>query len=249
MHGRMDSMSSIVLPTNVIVGDPDLVPGNILGGKNILGVEGAITKRQGGEFPGYERATAVHGTSNRLHMFVPKGAYIDGTVFDGNLAGVFADDADYTAANIKSGVNIFGVAGTFVGPGWKSQLNPSLDISRTIVSVNEYNYAFSITGLDFTPKVILIFKKIGSGNRIKVVGSIFDFSSFTAWISNEDGYTPEVSRYYSENAQVSAVLKDIVVSAGSASGKIVYMCDSETGNQFDPAYGSNVEFFYMIGGI
>jgi hypothetical protein len=33
-------MGNIVLPTNVVVGDPDLVPGNVKTGVNILGTIG-----------------------------------------------------------------------------------------------------------------------------------------------------------------------------------------------------------------
>lgn len=79
-------------------------------------VIGTMIRRAGGEFPGYERATSVYAYAGRMHMYLPKGAYIDGTT-DGAVTGsngnpgVFFDEPNLNSGNIRSGKSIFGVQG------------------------------------------------------------------------------------------------------------------------------------------
>lgn len=106
---------------------------NILSGKTaaVNGeiVSGSMTNRGSPSF--------APGTANQS---IPAGYYSGGTV---------NGDADLIAANIKSGVNIFGVAGT---------LNPGVQFisgSFTYSSYGPYK-GHTVTGLPFMPSTVLI---------------------------------------------------------------------------------------------
>lgn len=72
---------------------------------------------------------------------VSSGRYTTGNIY-------VAGDSDLTAANIKSGVNIFGVTGTYAG-------NVSVS-NQNITEGTTYHY-FSKRGLDFKPKIVALF--------------------------------------------------------------------------------------------
>ncbi len=109
------------------VGDPDLVTGNLKSGVNLFGVDGdanvvdtagatAISADMLSGKTAYVNGSIVIGS-------VPAGADLSGdnglksfTIPDGLYLGsktATANDANLAAANIKSGVTIFGVTGTF----------------------------------------------------------------------------------------------------------------------------------------
>jgi hypothetical protein len=52
------------------------------------------------------------GTPGRLHFYSPPGAYIDTTNDSPGNFGVFVDDPDFIATNIKAGTNIYGIQGS-----------------------------------------------------------------------------------------------------------------------------------------
>ena len=123
--------SNIAIPagyhngSGYVVGDPDLVTDNIKAGANIFGVAGKTSVVDTVD------ATAVAGD-----ILSGKTAYVNGSKLTGTMpnrgaynitpgvnnitipagyhngAGVVYGDPDLVAANIKSGVNIFGVVGT-----------------------------------------------------------------------------------------------------------------------------------------
>lgn len=106
-----------------ILGDADLVAGNIKSGANIFNVAGTYTSdatataanilsgktayvkgaKVTGTIASKAAATITPTTSNQT---IASGQYLSGTQ-------TIVGDADLTAGNIKSGVNIFGVDGTF----------------------------------------------------------------------------------------------------------------------------------------
>ena len=95
------------ITTNV----PDLVSGNILAGKNILGVAGGITN-QGG----YANASSNWANgSGTLYSWIPYGAYLTDSGSGSGTPGIINYDPNYIASNIANGVKIFGLTGTFVG--------------------------------------------------------------------------------------------------------------------------------------
>lgn len=109
--------------------DADLVAANILSGVNIFGVVGTATGGGSGPYAActddglnasqcstaasrYVTSTAgsdVSGAAGSLSANIPNGYY------NGKTCSM--SDADLIAGNIKDGVNIFGVAGTYTGSG------------------------------------------------------------------------------------------------------------------------------------
>ena len=98
--------------TQTIKGDSNLKSENIKSGVSIFGVSGTFvgnsSSGSGGINPTYTQTTKTWtpGTSNQT---IPAGTYCEGTQ-------TIAGDADLIASNIKSGVTIFDVAGTYTGP-------------------------------------------------------------------------------------------------------------------------------------
>lgn len=133
-----------------IAGDADLISANIKAGANIFGVAGnsnVVDTSAGtataaqilsgqvafvdgakvtGTMASKAAATYTPGTANQT---ISAGQYLAGTQ-------TIAGDADLIASNIKSGVDIFGVVGTYAGGGVKSvQLVRSGDFATGTVSI------------------------------------------------------------------------------------------------------------------
>lgn len=107
----------------IVYGDSDLVAANIKSGIDIFGVKGTFTSDANakatdmlsgktayvngslvtGSIPSVNAATITPGTSNQT---ISAGSYIAG-------AQTISGDSDLVAGNIKNGVSIFGVTGTY----------------------------------------------------------------------------------------------------------------------------------------
>lgn len=180
----------------------NLVSGNIRAGVSVGGVQGKSTVvdtedavldpaylltgysgyddgiKKAGTMPNFYGAwQAALSTSpgvGRLHMFPPTGYYNTGAG-----TGVYADSADFIAANILSGKNIFGVAGTAIagkrfasgsfGPSYSGSpwVNPGASyLTFYDPGGNSYSRAFMISisnlNLGFTPSLILILNNLYS---------------------------------------------------------------------------------------
>ena len=96
--------------------DADFIPSNFLATANVYGMQGTIPLRGGEEYPGWRRAEMgiSYGYSGRVHLRVPLGAYINGGGNGEGYMGIFADDPNYDSANIRAGVNIFGMTGSLI---------------------------------------------------------------------------------------------------------------------------------------
>lgn len=90
------------IETGTDTSDATVTAGDILSGKTAYGASGKIT----GTIPSQGATTITPGTSAKTA--VAAGRYTTGAV-------TVAGDPQLTAANIKKGVNIFGVVGTFEG--------------------------------------------------------------------------------------------------------------------------------------
>lgn len=115
-----------------VLGDVDLVAGNIKNGVNIFGVAGTYTSDATAVAAdilstktAYVGATKITGTmanktntltnttnvvsdtGGNVALYCPFNGYVD------TSTGIYAYDVDYISANIKQGANIFGLAGTF----------------------------------------------------------------------------------------------------------------------------------------
>ena len=124
----------------ITTGVPDLVSGNILSGKNILGVAGGITNYSGGVHILSQQNTVCDcdGEGYNSVYAQPPAGYYDGASW------IRTREANLVAGNIKSGVSILGIAGTY-GNG---MTNYASGTSR------QTTVPFTITGLSFQPTVI-----------------------------------------------------------------------------------------------
>ena len=135
------SGSTYLTGTQTIVGDADLIAGNIKSGVNIFGVAGTYvgTNKADTATPSESAQTITPGTGytglSSVYIKPISSTYIGSQVAtkaattytpgttnqtiaaSTYLTGVqtILGDADLVAGNIKSGVNIFGVAGTYTG--------------------------------------------------------------------------------------------------------------------------------------
>lgn len=178
-----------------VLGDPDLISANIKAGVNIFGVAGNsnVVDTSGGD------ATAAQILSG-------KKAYVGGALVTGNipskvaatitpgataqtiaagqyLSGIqtISGDADLIAANIKNGVNIFGVAGTFSTVGVKRVISYPLTPTGTspaaytlpsacalknsflfVVGTDRYSTSSSGVQAEITNTTTITITKIGS---------------------------------------------------------------------------------------
>ena len=115
--------------SGVVSGDTDLAAGNILSGINIFGVAGNVIKALGNATAAnvltgttFSNASAanVSGTmaNNGTVNITPSTSNQSIAVGYHSGSGVVYGDTDLTAANIKSGVNMFGVVGTYPSTEW-----------------------------------------------------------------------------------------------------------------------------------
>lgn len=159
-----------------VLGDPDLISANIKAGANIFGVAGNsnVVDTSGGD------ATAAQILSG-------KKAYVDGALVTGSipskgaatitpgtvnqtiaaeqyLSGIqtILGDADLVAANIKSGINIFGVIGNYLGPGIKRII--PIDLSTISSSTYATTYTYTLPNACVLKNSFIILIPQYSGN-------------------------------------------------------------------------------------
>ncbi|HYD49310.1 MAG TPA: DUF1566 domain-containing protein, partial [Terriglobales bacterium] len=106
-------------------GDADLISGNLKSGANIFGITGSVIQASGaaaaadvlsGQTFSNAGAAGLTGTmpNNGAVTFTPGTANQAIAAGYHNGSGFCSGDADLIAANIKSGANLFGVAGTVI---------------------------------------------------------------------------------------------------------------------------------------
>lgn len=98
MNGRTNAVAGTTLP---VLSNP-AGAGQILNGYQAIGADGSIIT---GTIPSRGAQTVTPGRSNQT---IAAGQYLSGTQ-------TIAGDTDLTAGNIRSGVNIFGVSGSYEG--------------------------------------------------------------------------------------------------------------------------------------
>jgi hypothetical protein len=131
----------------VKLNDPDFIPANIPSNKNIFGLQGTMPVLGSEVYPGWRQADVFMPPTvpGRIHLRIPLGAYLTGTSEQQGQMGVYADDPDFIAENIRSGINLFGLLGTaFVGK----------KVASGSATLPNGNY-FAVSGIGFTPSLIV----------------------------------------------------------------------------------------------
>ena len=101
------SANQYLTGAQTIKGDSNLIASNIAQGVTIFGVQGT---HQGGGTPSLQAKTATPSASQQV-ITADAG-------YDGLSQVTVSGDSDLIAGNIKSGVNIFGVTGSYTGPSY-----------------------------------------------------------------------------------------------------------------------------------
>ena len=163
------SGSTYLTGVQTIVGDADLVAGNIKSGVNIFGVNGTYTgtNRAATATPSESAQTVTPGDDytglSSVYINAVSSTYVGSKVAtkaattytpgttnqtiaaNTYLTGIqtIVGDADLVAGNIKSGVNIFGVAGTYTGTNMAATATPS-ETAQTITPNTGYTGLSSV---------------------------------------------------------------------------------------------------------
>jgi hypothetical protein len=130
----------------------DATAAQILAGKKATTSNGLITGTMANQNGADKAALDVLGNAlQMIKLKVPAG-YFDGSTW------IYMQDPNFIAANILSGLNIFGLAGSLV------QGRRSASGSGTM--------PFTVTGLAFTPTIIHVYINSESGTTNKLFGTM-----------------------------------------------------------------------------
>ena len=123
---------------------------------------GAISKTYiGSSVPRQAAQTITPGTANKT---IASGKYLTGTQ-------TIKGDANLVAGNIKSGVSIFGVAGSYAGSGTSGSGGAQIATgSFTPADVTLMDIPVVVSGLGFKPKAVYIYAS--ENQTVKVSGSL-----------------------------------------------------------------------------
>ena len=195
--------------SRVIAESPDFLPSNILSSKNIFGRQGSIPIQSGMPELPWSNSNGDSGVD-----FTPPRGYWNG----GEMA--YIRDSNLIPANILSGSSIFGVAGTAVqGKRWASGTGTVNEgtyyafYSFTKTQEPQYLIGARVSGLAFTPTLIIVMRSYGENNAgqsltfyrsdgfqgkpdYKIVLSTFNF---WALVKSTDTYTLGGDAYVNSN--------------------------------------------------
>ncbi|SFF23287.1 hypothetical protein SAMN04487969_11985 [Paenibacillus algorifonticola] len=141
----------------------EVVAGKTIGTETGL-VAGTMPLRGGEEYAGWVRAEMgpTGPTTGRLHLRSPLGAYLNGGGNGAGYMGIFADDPDFIAANVRQGVDMFGLLGA-MPVGYTivagTVTNGSISTSNRFPSYeggSDGGYIVEITGHNVTPRIVLL---------------------------------------------------------------------------------------------
>lgn len=123
---------------------------------------GAISKTYiGSSIPRQAAQTITPGTADKT---IASGKYLTGTQ-------TIKGDANLVAGNIKSGVSIFGVAGSYAGSGTSGSGGAQIATGTfTPVDVSLMDIPVVVSGLGFKPKAVYIYA--AENQTVKVSGSL-----------------------------------------------------------------------------
>ncbi|MBU5441199.1 hypothetical protein [Paenibacillus sp. MSJ-34] len=151
-----------IAPGSKVVGDPDLIPGNIRSGKDIFGVVGNVIEALGDAAAGEVLAGRTFSKAGQAGIAgtMPNRGAVSQTITQQNgqytipagyhngAGKVIAQFANLIASNVRQGINIGGVIGSLV-EGKKFATGTTQNSGSSLI----------ITGLDFTPS-LFIYKSV-----------------------------------------------------------------------------------------
>ena len=181
----------------LIKGDVDLAANNILSGVNIFSVDGSIAKK-----------TAATYTPTTSDQTIASGQYLSG-------AQTVKGDADLTAGNILSGVNIFGVTGS-ASPS--SLITHSETGSYTPVNTSGRIYVWTIT---FTNAPVFIYATSTSSMAQSFYYDFVNSTKHFQYSTSAGGYDATGAMTVSYNSSTKTVTITVDFNAWSGAGKAV----------------------------
>jgi len=143
-------------------------PADVLAGKTFSNDSGP---GQIGTMPNKVGSATVI-TPGTADQAIPEG-YYGGALGDGKVLG----DANLVSGNIKSGVNIFGVAGSFTA---KRYAIGTVQHKYPLSAEGQTGHGFQIRGLAFTPKFVLVSPPNGYSYPYRVF--LYDVTPYTTVI-------------------------------------------------------------------
>jgi len=143
------------------------------------------------------RGISVAGPPGRLYMYSQPGYY------NGTDGGLYADDANFIAANIPNGMSMFGLVGT--GANARRMASGTVTLSSTNATfysqsnISVLAYYATISGLTFTPSRIIIFPTVAETSPPTVVVLPTDFYTPSGGANSRISVSvpPTLVRYYS----------------------------------------------------
>ena len=118
-----------------------------------------------GVFPTEQKGATTY-TPSTSNQTIAAGTYLTGIQ-------TIAGDSDLVASNIKSGVNIFGVTGTYTGGGGSSTIKQgTLTISSDVTTATSTKIT-DTTELGFTPKAFMLMRSAASATRYHLQQTTF----------------------------------------------------------------------------
>lgn len=172
--------------TQTIKGDTNLVASNIKSGTTIFNVTGTYSGPSGSVTPTATQAakTWTPSTSNQT---IAAGTYCSG-------AQTIAGDADLIASNIKSGVTIFNVTGTYAGSSgatvYTAETTPSSNSTTINFTVSKQPTIFSVMALE----------NIASATTRKIVNIDYDGSTIKSQTAYSTSNYSAGTIYYYDSA-------------------------------------------------
>ena len=129
--GDIEFLSKVTINPVTSVVDSNIAPNNIRDGVTILGIKGAFT----GDYTFQENKTAYGSTHDKVTVYPDEGFHSMKTVTIGKITSDI--DANIQSANIKKGIKILGVEGTYEPAPSQTQKRVSASTGEVTVYPDE----------------------------------------------------------------------------------------------------------------